>query len=238
MDHFNAGFSHRRSPAIFRLRDKAVVRALFVTYLCAAAAQCGTFAFSGNFSQDDDITTISISLTAPATLSVQTLSFAGGLSSSGAAIAPGGFEPVLSLFDSTGTLLAIDSVGGTAPSACGGRGVDPGSGFCLDALLNTPLSTGAYTLALTESDNVPNTLLLADGFSRQGQGNFTGPDNLGQPGSFVLFDGSQRTNFWAIDVANADAADIASVPEPGVGWLAAIGLCLLLPLRILRSRHV
>src|SRR5690242_7963295 len=134
MDHFNAGFFHRTSPAIFKSWDKAIVRALFVACLCSAAAQCGTFSFSGNFSQDDDITTISIALTAPGTLNVQTLSFAGGTASSGATIAPGGFEPVLSLFDASGALLALDSVGGTAPSACGGRGIDPGSGFCLDAL--------------------------------------------------------------------------------------------------------
>jgi hypothetical protein len=127
----------------------------------------------------------------------------------GMVIPPGGFEPVLSVFDSVGNLIAQDTTGGTAPLACGGRNIDPISHFCLDAFVFTTLTPGHYTVILSEFDNVSNGSQAA-GFSQQGAGDFTGPEFRGSPGAFVLFDGTQRTSSYALDIAGITS----TVPEP------------------------
>jgi len=74
---------------------------------------------------------------------MQTWSFAGGTDAAGEAIASGGFEPVLSLFDTSpsANLLGVDQ-GGVAPSGCRPRNLDPATGFCLDAYLQEDLPAG------------------------------------------------------------------------------------------------
>ena len=116
---------------------------------------------------------------------------------------------MLSLFDSGGNLLAFDD-GGVAPAGCGPRQVDAATGFCLDAYISGLFSAGSYTAVLTEWDNTPNGPTFDDGFSEQGNGNFTG-------GPFLLNAGPgyQRTGNWALDLPGAPAV----VPEPSYGAL-------------------
>ena len=177
----------------------------------AAASSAATLTFSGSFSADDNLVLTPVLLVSPGLVIFQTTSFADGSL---------GFNPVLALFDGSGNLLQVDQ-GGTVP-ACGGRSIDAASGYCLDAYIQTNLVAGNYTLALTEWDNLPNGPMLADGFSEMGNGNFTGPNALGTPGSFILFDGSQRSSQWALQLSGAG---LAEVPEP-----ASVGLvgCALL----------
>lgn len=157
---------------------------------------------------DDDVVLIPFSVASTSTVTIQTTSFAVG-----------GFEPVLALYDGSGNLLLLDSTGGTVPSNCGSRAIDPVSGFCLDAFIQGSLNPDNYTIALTEWDNIPNGPTLADGFPQTGNGNFTGPEFLGSPGSFILFDGTQRGSNWALDVNG-----VPSVPEPGTAALVMFGL--------------
>src|SRR4051794_16367384 len=81
--------------------------------------------FSGKFTKDNDVQFFQITLTAPSLLAI----------SSG--YAAGGFDPILSLFDSTGLLIAEndDQAPGTNP--------DP-------ELVLPSLAQGSYTLALTQ----------------------------------------------------------------------------------------
>ena len=190
--------------------------ALFVILLFASGTCLGG-TFTGVFGQDDEQAQFLLTVPAASTVTMQTTSFANG-----------GFAPVLSLFDAGGTQdeLALDA-GGTAPLNCGARSIDPGSGFCLDGYLQLPLNAGSYLLILTEEDNTPLGSTLPDGFLRQGQGNFTGPEFLGTPGAFVLFDGSQRTASWSLTIDGADATAVSATPEPA---LAPVVLCALLGL--------
>jgi hypothetical protein len=79
-------------------------------------------------------------------------------------------------------------------------------------------------VALTEWDNVPSGPTLGDGFPQTGNGNFTGPEFIGAPGAFILFDGSQRTDHWSLQIIGADAA---KVPEPATATLTLAALATL-----------
>ena len=166
-----------------------------------------TLSFSGNFTHDDDVVLIPFSISGSTLVTIQTTSFADGST---------GFEPVLTLFDGLGTFMFQDA-GGNAPLDCGARLIDPASGFCLDAYIQQTLGPGSYTLALSEAPNAPGGD-LADGFPQAGMGDFTGLP-FGKTGPFYLFEGSQRTSAWALQI------DGAAVPEPGT--MGLLGSCLL-----------
>jgi hypothetical protein len=192
----------------------------FALLLAAAAlapslTKASTFTFGGTFGQDDSVEWFRIQMNAPGTLAVRTTSFANG-----------GFAPVLSLFEEAGSgaLIATDHAGGPGPG-CGPRAVDPVVGFCWDGYVSVSSDAGFFLLALTQDDNLPVGPLLSDGFSRTGQGNFTGPEFTGQPGSFLLITGDQRTADWALEIE----ADVAvAVPEPGTLQSLAAGIVLVL----------
>lgn len=180
---------------------------IVVLLLCnCLGASATTLFFAGTFSEDDNVALISFA-TNDATVTIQTSSFGNGVK---------GFEPVLTLYDGAGNLLFQDSTGGTAPGACGSRAIDPFSGFCLDASIQQFLPTGNYTLAVTEWDNIPSGPTLADGFPDTGLGNFTGTEFGCGAGGFFLFDCSQRTSVWAVQI-------IGTVPEPAALSLTGIG---------------
>ncbi len=158
--------------------------------------------YTGTFTTDDQMFETTFSLAAATGITVRTWSFAGGTDAAGDVISAGGFAPVVSVFDSSGSLLQWDD-GGTARNNCGPRNIDPVSGFCLDAYINGLYNPGTYTVVLTEYDNLPNGPTLANGFSEEGNGNFTG-------GPFFLNAGSgyQRNGNWELDVPGTP------VPEP------------------------
>jgi len=186
--------------------------------LTCAFGSAAPLIFSGNFNFDDDVVLIPFLVPSTNTVTISTSSFGDG---------SGGFEPILTLFDGAGNLIAQDTTGGTLPFGCGSRAIDPISGFCLDGFIQGLLNAGNYTLALTEWDNIANGPTLADGFPQTGNGNFTGPEFLGGLGSFILFDGSQRNSNWALQITGAD------VPEPGT---AGLMLCAGLAMALLRRR--
>ena len=191
--------------------------------------------FSGTFTQDDNVQLFSFTVANPASVTLRTWSFAGGVNAAGEIVPGGGFAPVLSLFDPSGNWLVTDRDGGTAD--CGPRATDSASHFCWDAYLNSNLSPGVYTLALTQDDNTPAGSTLADGFLESGNGNFTGSLFLGPGGaglSFILIDGEQRTAQWAVDILQVDAA--AETPEPASLLLAMAGLAFVVGRKFVASK--
>jgi len=174
-----------------------------------ASAETVTYTYSGNFLYDDDLESIPVSLGASQDVTITTTSFAAG-----------GFAPVLSFFDPAGMLIAFDVDGNS-----GGCTVsDPVSNYCWDDYIGlSGLAPGVYTLALTEDNNTPNGPTLADGFF-WGTGlsnDFTGPEFLGEPGSFILADGSQRSSAWALQIQITDV-----VPEPSAAPVCALLLAM------------
>lgn len=163
------------------------------------------FSFTGNFSNDDDVAFFDFSIAGAATnVTLQTLGYAGGTNSDGDNIAAGGFDPILSLFDSSGLLLFVndDNLGGA---------IDPATNAAFDSLLDVLLAPGDYTLALSQYDNFAVGPALNNGFS--------GAATTG----YVDFTGDTRTSFFAVDILNVESA-AQRVPEPTILWLFGAGL--------------
>ncbi len=219
------------------LADRRAYRSIL---LCAALivavflppANAANFSFEGSFNSDDDLRVFTLNVAAPSTVTFLTLSYGGGVNADGAAIAGGGFDPILSLFtganDPGGTQLASNNDG-----TCPPLNNDAVTGACWDSLIEIALGPGLYTLVLSQSDNVALGPALGDGFLRAGQGNFTGPAFLGVPGSFIDANPSQRDSRWAVDILNAESA--AVVPEPATPML--VSGCAVVFAAISRSRR-
>lgn len=216
-----------------------VLRCLFmggvVALFCWSTASANTFNFGGAFTEDDQQAAFTLVLNAPSVITIQTSSYANG-----------GFAPVLSLFGDPllgpgdPSLLGTNSGG----SPCGVRSTSAATGLCLDALLGFDsvlgtnqlgtLGAGTYLVILTEQDNTPNGPDLAAGFSRDGQGNFTGipgvnPGPFVDPGNPNLTD----TGTYALQLQNVSFAAPA-VPEPSTLPVLLAGLGILAGLRFRR----
>lgn len=185
-----------------------------------APASAADFSFTGNFSTDDAVQLFNFSVDATSTVTLRTLSYAGGVNAAGETIARGGFDPILSLFDASGALLGVGDDGGY-----GIVGTDALTNSAWDAFLTAILDPGTYTVALTQYDNY-SFGNLADGYWRVGEGNFT--VYIGCPTSGPSFndasgeEGCARASQWAVDVLNVTTA--VAVPEPASLSLFGLGL--------------
>jgi hypothetical protein len=152
------------------------------------------------------------------------------MNAAGQMILPGGFDPILSVFDATGGLVTSSLL---VASNNDGAGVDtdPATGNAFDSLLvlNALNPGGIYVLILSQNDNSANGPTYGDGFGRTGQGNFTA-GAFGCPGTDPFCDASpaQRNGQWAVDILGVEtASDITNagaVPEPGTTLLLVTGL--------------
>ena len=196
--------------------------AILVAAFAALPAHAASFSFTGSFNADDDVQLFSFTLGSSSTVTLTTLSYAGGLSSAGPLIAPGGFDGILSLFDATGALLSQND--DTAPPDVG---VDPVTGQSYDAFLQLLLGPGDYTVALTQFDNFVLAGNLANGFTYTGSPTFTSIFGCSN-GAFCDSTVANRTSAWAVDIRQVDQASAATsaVPEPASVVLLGIGLVL------------
>jgi len=146
-----------------------------------------------------------------------TFSYGGGVNGNGVSIPEGGFEPYLSLFDSSGNFLASTFFGTTCPP---GANTNSSTGNCFDVLLDGgTLSPGTYAITISAFENLSFAENLGSGSLADG---FTG---LGVPG-----DGNLN---YAFDVILQDAS---GVPEPATfGPLALLLCCVIWRKRSLRS---
>jgi hypothetical protein len=207
--------------------------AIFGMVATTCCADVRGYSFQGSFSQDNQTQLFDIGLASASVVTLQTWSYAGGVDWLGNTIAPGGFAPEITVFDTTGNEIAFDN-GGSAP-ACGGRNVDPVTGFCLDASIydgvNHPLlflGAGTYTVALTQQGNDPLGQLSA-GFSQDAANgdnpSFTGT-NAGRPGAMFLdpFDAVQRSGEWEVDITGDEGLSVSETPEPSLLIPVALGM--------------
>jgi hypothetical protein len=137
---------------------------------------------------------------APAWVSAITFSNGGGTNGAGQAIAPGGFQPYLSLFDGADVFLASTLVGITDPGGNGSWDV---------ALAPMYLGPGIYQVAISAWMNMSSAENYGSGTLADG---FTGLGNLA-PGEDL---------HYAFDVLVEPEA--APVPEPATGALLLLGL--------------
>jgi hypothetical protein len=168
------------------------------------------FSFIGAFAQDDERRQFTFTLVQPGTVVLRTWSYAGGVNSTGLRIESGGFDPSLSLFDSTGLLLATNRDGG-----CNKVAADRVTTWCWDAFIAMPLPKGTYQVVLTESENTPLAPYLADPFVYDGAGNFTAAPGLTAPAGFWDFSPNRRNNSYALDISGVDSAQLPLAPAIG-----------------------
>src|SRR5450756_490538 len=154
------------------------------------------------------VDTFTVSTTS--TMQAISFSYGGGTNGLGTAIAQGGLEPYLSLFDAAGNFLASTYLGTTCPA---GAHTNTLSGQCYDVLLDGGvLAAGTYQIALSAYLNMSfaenyGSGTLADGFT--GLGN--------------LLDGEDL--HYAFDVDLTSTTTTTPVPEPATGSLVLLAMC-------------
>ena len=202
--------------------------------LYSTSAQALDVSFTGSLAADDSVQLFNFSVGAPSSVTLRTYSYAGGVQANGNVVSAGGFDPILALFDGAGNFIDQNDDGSGVP-------IDPSTGNAFDTLLTTsPLAAGNYTVAVMEYDNFANGPTLADGFTRDGQGNFTHTAfGACAYAAFCDVDGNGRTSNWAFDILNVSSAalvdgapgNVSAVPIPAalpllmsaLAWLGFFG---------------
>ena len=178
--------------------------------LITTGAAADSFSFTGNFQTDDDVQLFTFTIASNQTVTFLTLSYAGGTNFAGSTISPGGFDPLLTLFDSEGNEINFwDNSPGQVPNGPDGA---------LDAYDSELRLADTYTLALTESPNQSVDGTLVDGFN--GGGNQYGC-------TFCDSQNNQLDSHWAVDILTVDSASQVGggvTPEPGSLILLSSGL--------------
>lgn len=178
--------------------SKCACIAAWAVLLFALPSDAATLTFSGIFTTDDEVSYGLFQVLPGQDVTVKTTSYATG-----------GFDPLLTIFDSNGLVINTNDDGGcgTVPAAA--------NGHCLDAYLYLSITGGTYSFYVTQSPNSPLGD-LADGFALVGSGNFTG-------GPFLDSFNYQRAGDWVVVIEGAQA-----IPEPSTWVLMVSGACALL----------
>ena len=185
------------------------LRAAFLLGLsaCLSAPVFGqSQSFAGTFNADADAPGFSFTLNGTAPVIIRTYSYAGGTTAAGVVVPGGGFDPTLSLYDSSGNFIVGNRDGG-----CGNVAADPVTSFCWDSYLNVTLPAGAYTVVITQSENLPNGPTLASSFVYAAQPNFSMPAGASSSGFWDLFP-SKRTSAYSFDVSSTALVPVTPPP--------------------------
>jgi len=205
------------------MRGRTTLLLSALALLVPPAAAALPLSFQGALAADDEIDLVSFDVDAPANVTLRSFGYAGGTQQDGTVVPAGGFDPVLSLFDGTGALVAENDDGRSQAGSCPVPS-DPGSGGPFDSCLVVTLEAGSYTVAVSQFDNFPVGDTLGEGFDFSDAPNFTADDGC-PAGQFCDVRGNDRTNAWALDVTAS-----AAVPEPAswaLGLVGAAGLAWL-----------
>ncbi len=197
-------------------------RLAFLSAVMASSLAAGAFSFTGSFNAGDQIQYFNFTTSGGTT--IYTLHYGGGTNGAQQAILAGGFDPLLTIYDSTGAQVGIsdDSVPGSgagciSPASLGNNG-------CYDSHFSGPLGVGDYVAALTQFNNTPNGA-LADGFTYAASCSSQFCDKFDLD--------TALTGNWAVDFTATGAASLA--PEPVTSALAASALALILILQRKRA---
>lgn len=186
---------------------------LFVaTLICSFAANAASFSFTGNFIQDSDHQIFKFTVTDETDVLIRTFGYAGGTNAAGNMIPNTGFDPMIALFDSTGTMIEWnDDCTANLDNDCSDVNEDydfVSMDFLkADSLIEFELEEGDYFVGLG---------LYGQDFSQ-----FPSLSEIIWTGG-VEFDG--RNDFWALDisgehVSSASLQNPSEVPVPAAVWL-------------------
>lgn len=225
------------------------LRFFLILMLLAACCPVGhassIFNFSGTFNWDGTFQEFSYTAPVSGEVDAFTTSFATG-----------GFEPVLSLFDSTGSFLfdAVANYGtdgyssptDVPPAGCDANPCDLGA---QDAYLTWDAAAGeTYTVVLTVNPNTPSVPQGIPGvfdptnpaasYTYAVSGATFTSDFYGEtPGTSFWYEwGVQRTGDWAVTIQGPSGLQATQLPEPRSS-LTLLGGGILLSAGLLRRRR-
>jgi hypothetical protein len=227
---------HTQGISLLRFVRLAALAALFFAGGPPVLADTvSTQSFVGTLASSSSIFETTLTLTSAESVSLQTFGFGGGVNGAGTAIAAGGTDPLMAIFNGTGSGATIltDGMGdpyGTSLDlgnyssfmGCPPAGlVDFGGPTCGDITMSlASLAAGTYTLVLADGQYIPNAIFdngtLGEGFT-----DFTG-------GAFCnLANGSvacpNASGAYALDVTTTSGA-VTATPEPATMVLLGVGL--------------
>lgn len=165
----------------------------------------------------------SFSLTSPSDVTIYTTSYGGGMNLNGTTTAPGRFQPNITLYNSTGFVVATQS-----PSFSPIANPDPSNGWKGDGdLQDTDAPAGMYYVTLTDWQNQMSVTSTGLNTSDAAGLQFSGPGGT----SFADVQGNNRTGDYALNISAmplGGGTSPTSVPEPGTFLLLIPGLAPLL----------
>lgn len=201
------------------------MRKAFLSFLVMALLGWGSSAFaaldfdaSGYFSKDNDVLFLNFTVSTTSDVTIFSSSWDDG-----------GFDPILTLWDSAGNLLDSQDDGGVTGSlTSNGVSYDYGT---WDSNYTVNLVPGSYQVSITQYNNFASGSTLSQGFIHDGNDNFTfdlGYGGATQPYFNGFLDESDpRTGYYEFHVLNVDEASSippSAVPVPAALWLLGSGL--------------
>ncbi len=191
----------------------------------APSAQALDFDFQGNFTKDNDVVILNFTVGAPSVVTVFSSSWLNPPDGTG--VPTGGFDPILAIWSSAGTLLSEQDDGGVIGNTMS-NGVSYAHGTW-DSYYQVTLAAGAYKASITQYNNFAAGTTLAAGFSQDGNPNFT--TTWGQQPNFNGVWEWQtapdpRTSFWRFHLLNVEEASQQPVPD-GASTFALLTMALM-----------
>lgn len=167
------------------------------------SASALNYSYTGNLAQDNSVQLFNFTVGASSpNVILETWSYAGGVNAAGDTIARGGFDPILAVFDSAGTLIDQNDDGGGMVAA------DAITGAQYDTYLPLgSLAAGTYTVSVMQFDNFSLGSTLAAGFRH---------DAAADAWFQYHFSSGSRDSHWAFDILNVESAQQTNnVPDAG-----------------------
>ncbi len=172
--------------------------------LFSLQAKAADVPFNGSLPNDDAVLLFEFTISTAQDVVLRTYSYAGGTTPDSTIVPSGGFDPILSVFDSNGDLIGSNDDG-----APGQVNQDPVTGSYFDTYLELiALPAGTYTVAVSQFSNFPAGSNLSDGFTGSGTTNF------------MDINGDTRSGSWFFEAQNVDAAAVDDVIDPDGNSLA------------------
>jgi len=157
----------------------------------------------------------SFSLTSASEVTIYTTSYGGGMNLNGTTASAGGFQPNITLYNSTGFVVANQS-----PSFSPIGNSDPSTGLELDGYLqDSNAAAGTYYVTLTDWQNQMSITSTGLNLSTAAFEQFSGPSGT----SFQDVDGNTRTGNYALNISSMPLGT-STVPEPASFLLLIPGL--------------